>query len=679
MTSNAPNFSEPPAAEDDFVISSLRGGQRFRPGAGPADIGRDANAVLESRAHAALGQSVQRLLSLQAPEGWWKGELETNVSIDAEDILLREFLGIREEERSDRSAAWIRSRQREDGTWASFFGGPGELSITTEAYVALRVVGDSPDQQHMAAAAAFIRQHGGTSQTRVFTKIWLALFGLWSWDQVPSIPPELILLPPWSPYSIYNFSCWARQTVVPLSIVTALRPARPLQFDLSELAPETCPEESSAKPRASIWSMGSAQRLISELPERLASLYGKAPLKPLRKRALGVAERWILQRQEADGGWGGIQPPWVYSIIALHLLGYSTEHPVLAAGMGGLEKMTITDDRGTRVEACQSPVWDTALALQALLDAGVPPNDPALQAAARWLIAEQVNTPGDWTVRRPELEPGGWSFEFQNDNYPDVDDTAVVLAALGGMGSHAPEGTEGALRRGLAWALGMQCSNGGWAAFDVENDSSLLPQLPFCDFGEVTDPPSADVTGHMVELAGIAGFRHAPGMKEAAEKAVEWLLQCQEPDGAWFGRWGANYLYGTAAVVAGLVSFGMEEHHPALARAKAWVIGHQNPDGGWGEDLRGYTEADWRGRGTSTPSQTAWAILSLVALGEDRSEASKAGIAWLLERQNGDGGWDEEHYSGVGFPGDFYINYHLYRDVYPTMALARWLQATRPK
>jgi squalene-hopene/tetraprenyl-beta-curcumene cyclase len=606
---------------------------------------------------AALERAVEKLRSLQDPAGWWKAELETNVTMDAEDMLLREFLGIREPGATERAADRIRSRQRADGSWSLFYGGPADLSTTVEAYAALRLAGDDPQDEHMRLAAALSRDLGGLQQSRVFTRIWLALFGLWSWDQLPVMPPEMVLLPKWAPLNIYEFACWARQTIVPLTIVFAHRPVRPLPFALDELygdKPWAPPAGDSFKGRA-----------LARL-DRFLHLHERLPAHPLREPAMARAERWIVQRQEADGSWGGIQPPWVYSLIALQLRGYALDHPVMRAGLEGLDGFTLDDDQqGRRIEACQSPVWDTALAAVALADAGAPPDDPALIAAAEWLLNEQVNdVKGDWAVRRPQLAPGGWSFEFENDGYPDVDDTAEVVLALLRIAHPA---ANAAVSRAVRWVEGMQDSSGGWAAFDVENKSELARSLPFCDFGEVIDPPSADVTAHALEMLAAAGRADT----ELARRASEWLCAEQEPDGSWFGRWGVNHIYGTGAAVPALVEAGMPPSDLRIRRAVRWLERHQNEDGGWGEDVRSYREPAWIGRGDSTASQTAWALLALHAAGEQDSQAIARGLHWLVRTQLPDGSWDEPQYTGTGFPSDFSINYHLYRLVFPIMALGR--------
>jgi squalene-hopene/tetraprenyl-beta-curcumene cyclase len=626
-------------------------------------------------AQIALERAREHLLALQNDAGWWKGELQTNVTMDAEDMLLREFLGIRTAEETARSAAWIRSQQRADGTWSNFYGGDGDLSTTIEAYWALRLVGDDVEDPHMRAAADFIRAGGGLQRARVFTHVWLALFGLWPWERVPALPPEIVLLPSSVALNIYDFACWARQTIVALTIVTAHRPRHELPFDLDELHGPPVERSRAAGLSAGAW--------LTRL-DRLLRLYERRPLAPLRRLALARAERWIVRRQEADGSWGGIQPPWVYSLMALHLSGYPLEHPVMRRGLEGLERFMVEDrddaanvgappGSSRRLEACQSPVWDTALAAIALADAGLPGEHPAMRRAMQWLQAEEVRVRGDWAVARPQLEPGGWAFEFANDNYPDTDDTAEVALALLHAAPEDRERAQGAIDRAARWLEGMQSAGGGWGAFDADNTRALVRELPFLDFGEVIDEPSADVTAHVLELLAAVGRSETP----VARAGLRWLLDQQEADGSWFGRWGINYVYGTGAALPALVAMGVAPQDTSVRRAVRWLEEHQNEDGGWGEDPRSYDDSAWVGRGASTASQTAWALLALHAAGEARepSPAVARGVAWLVETQRADGTWDEPQYTGTGFPSDYYINYHLYRLSFPVMALGRCLDA----
>ncbi len=649
--------------------------------AGSADPAVSA-ATAATAARAALDRAVACLTGLQDPAGWWQGELETNVTMDAEDLLLREFLGIRTDAETAAAARWIRASQRADGTWANFRGGEADLSTTVEAYTALRLAGDSPEAPHMATAASWIRARGGIEATRVFTRIWLALFGEWRWDDLPVMPPELIYLPRWFPLNVYDWACWARQTIVPLTVVCSFRPVRPFPFTLTELRGYG---RSASDPGSVLRDPWTAvfQGLDKALRGYERSLGRGKPAAALRTAAMRRCAEWIIARQERDGCWGGIQPPWVYSLLALHLLGYELDHPVIKRGLAGLDRFTILEDgpdgQVRRLEACQSPVWDTALAMVALGDAGLPADHQALQAAGQWLLDEEIRGPGDWQVRRPGLTPAGWAFEFDNDGYPDIDDTAEVLLALrraraAGEPDDLARRAAPAFDRAIAWLTGMQSRDGGWGAFDADNTKRLVTKLPFCDFGEVIDPPSADVTAHTVEALCAEGRADS----KAVRRGVAWLLRAQEPDGSWFGRWGANYVYGTGAVVPALLAAGVLPGKPVIRRAVTWLIGHQNPDGGWGEDLRSYTDKAWAGCGESTASQTAWALLALLAAGgDDAMRSAERGVQWLAATQQPDGNWDEPQFTGTGFPGDFYINYHLYRLVFPVSALGRYLAGVR--
>jgi squalene-hopene/tetraprenyl-beta-curcumene cyclase len=457
------------------------------------------------------------------------------------------------------------------------------------------------------------------------------LIGQWPWRRLAHVPVELILLPANGPLSVYDFACWARQTMVSLSVVEALQPVRPSAVDLSEI--------------------GGRKTAVSGTPR----LSGR------RMRAIAVAERWVRERQEADGSWGGIQPPWVWSLIMLAALGHGFEDETFARGLAGWERFMVRDGDRLRPEACQSPVWDTALAVLALRAAGLPADDSRLQAAGSWLLGEEVTVRGDWAIRRPDLAPGGWSFEFDNDLYPDVDDTAVVALALREL-----DLGDDAVRRGLDWMVGMQSRNGGWGAFDADNEALWLYKLPICDFGKVTDEPSADVTAHALEALG-----HESGYDSSLAAGLDWLLAEQEPDGSWFGRWGVNHLYGTGAAVPALEACGVPPGHPAIRRSLAWLDSVQQPSGAFGEDIVSYSDPRRRGRGAATPSQTAWALLAYVAGGAEKGLSTRRAAEYLCQTQGSDGGWDEQQYTGTGFPLDFMIGYHLYRLTFPLLALGR--------
>jgi squalene-hopene/tetraprenyl-beta-curcumene cyclase len=575
----------------------------------------------------AVDRGAERLLSLQHPDGWWKGELESNATMIAEHLFLLHFLGLRDAETDRLLANELLARRREDGTWSIWFEGPPDLSVTVEAYTALKLAGvDAGD-----ATRDYIRKAGGVPRTRIFTRAFLALIGQWPWRRLAHVPVELILLPSDGPLSVYDFACWARQTMVSLSVVEALQPVRPSNIDLAEI--------------------GGRKTSPSRAPHHSR----------LRREAIGVAERWVRERQEVDGSWGGIQPPWVWSLIMLAALGHGFEDETFARGLAGWERFMIRDGDRLRPEACQSPVWDTALAVLALRAAGVPADEPRLQAAGTWLLGEEVTVRGDWSIRRPELAPGGWAFEFDNDLYPDVDDTAVVVLALRELGL----GDE-AVARGLDWMVGMQSRSGGWGAFDVDNEALWLYKLPICDFGKVTDEPSADVTAHALEALG-----HEQGYDASQAAGLDWLLAEQEQDGPWFGRWGVNHIYGTGAALPALEACGVPPDHPAIKRALAWLDSVQQPSGAFGESIESYREQKSRGRGRATPSQTAWGLLGYVSGGAGKGLSARRAAQYVCQSQRPDGDWDEQHFTGTGFPLDFMIRYHLYRITFPLLALGR--------
>jgi len=604
----------------------------------------------------ALDAGVERLLSLQKPDGFWVAELESNVTMTAQHIFWHVFLRIDHEDIVRRCANELLARRRDDGTWAIYWGGEPDLAATVEAYTALRIAGLAADDPRLAGARSYIEGRGGIGASRVFTRMWLALFGLWPWEEIQAIPPELVLLKPELPLSVYSFGCWARQTLVALSIVMHYRPVRRL------------PEERLAR-EIDLGPMERAQTAWNLLDSAIR-WYNGQPVQPGRERALAYAERWLIDRQELDGSWGGIQPPWVWSLIAFACRGHGPESPYIRRGIDGWKRFMVDDGERLRPEACQSPVWDTCLALVALRAAGMAAEGPALQKAGEWLLQEEVRARGDWAVRLPGVEPGGWAFEYDNDLYPDIDDAAVVGIALNELGiGHS------SASRACGWIEAMQSRSGGWGAFDKDNEAYWLYEIPFVDFGAIIDPPSVDVSGHAVEL-----LAKDPRYEDSTRRGVDYLLAQQEENGSWFGRWGVNYIYGTGAALPALEAAGIPNDHPAMRRAVAWLESVQQEHGGFGEDCRSYdVEEDgsgWHGRGEPTASQTAWALLGLVAAGEAHSEAATRAAGWLAENQREDGDWDEPYFTGTGFPRHFLINYHLYRTYWPVMALGR-LKAAR--
>ncbi|MEO6912886.1 MAG: squalene--hopene cyclase [Candidatus Baltobacteraceae bacterium] len=588
------------------------------------------------------------LLARQDPQGWWSGELETNVTMVAEQVLLYRFLGLSLDPLRAGAIRHLLHFQRDDGSWALYHDGPADLSTTIEAYVALKVLGVGAQPR----ALRIIRRLGGVASARVFTKIWLALFGKYPWDGIPTMPPELIYLSPKLPFNLYDFACWARGTIAPLTIVIARRPVRPLGVSLGEVLVEGAePDTHRVSGSGAFWWL-----------DRLLKHYERSRVKPGRERSCSRVARWIVERQEADGSWGGIQPPWVYSLIALSIEGYALDHPVMRRGLEGMERFTITDKDGRRIQACMSPVWDTAWALRALIAAGLRSDHPAIGCAIDWLLGEQISRGGDWQIRCSAPGCGGWAFEFDNDIYPDVDDTAVVVSALIESGNRS-ERVQTAIARAEQWVRAMRSRNGGWASFDRDNTRDLVYRLPFADFGAMTDPPTEDVTAHVLEMLALLG---RDTRDSDLSSAYRFLSKTQKPGGSWYGRWGVNYIYGTWCAMTAIAALHRDDE--LLGRGAQWLLKVQNADGGWGESPHSYVDESFAGIGTSTPSQTAWALLALQSAGLHDRDASARGRTFLRERCR-DGTWNEPEHTGTGFPGDFYINYHLYRHLFPMMAL----------
>jgi squalene-hopene/tetraprenyl-beta-curcumene cyclase len=645
---------------------------------------------------ASIASAIGWLDRTQTADGFWVGMLESNCCMEAEWLLAMHFLGVEHPRRND-IVATIRAAQRPDGAWQSYYDAPqGDINATVECYAALRCVGVPADDAALVSARDWILGHGGLRGVRVFTRYWLALIGEWPWEHTPNLPPEVIANPKWFPFNIYNFASWARATLLPLAVLSASRASRPLPAEqrLDELFPEGRERMNYALPRAH--PLLSFKRLFL-WTDRLLHWYQAIGLTPGRQVAVKACLEWIVRHQDADGAWGGIQPPWIYSLMALNAAGYPLSHPVLARGLAALDEHWTYDRGGTlHVQASESPVWDTLLTLLAMQDCDRDMTAP-MTRALHWVLANEITHRGDWARKNRRAPAGGWAFERANLHYPDVDDTAVAMIVLGRL----PEAlrtdprVRGAIERGSGWILAMQSSNGGWAAFDRDNDKLIITMIPFCDFGEALDPPSADVTAHVLEGLAVLGFDRS---HPAIERAYRFLRAEQEPDGSWFGRWGVNHVYGTGAVLPALAAIGEDMSQPYLRRATAWLAAKQNQDGGWGETCASYMDDTLRGTGPSTASQTGWALLALLAAGHREHDAVVLrGLAYLQTTQRDDGTWDEPYYTGTGFPGygfgarldfrdartrariaqgtelqrGFMINYNLYRHYFPLMALGR--------
>ena len=611
----------------------------------------------------------------QLPAGYWWAELESNVTITAEYLMLFHFMGIVSKEKERKIANYLLSKQTKEGFWTIYYGGPGDLSTTVEAYFALKLAGYSADHPAMVKARTFILEKGGIIKCRVFTKIFLALFGEFAWLGVPSMPIELMLLPNWAYFNMYELSSWSRATMIPLSIVMTERPVR-------KLPPKARVQELYVRPlRPTDYTFTKENGILTWKNifigvDHMLKVYEKNPIRPFKNKGLAIAEKWVLEHQETSGDWGGIQPAMLNSVLALHCLGYANDHPAIAKGLEALANFAIESSDSLVLQSCVSPVWDTALALKALVDSGVPTDHPAVVKATQWLMDREVRKAGDWKVKSPNLEPGGWAFEFLNDWYPDVDDSGFVMLAIKDVEVKDKKQKEEKIKRGINWCLGMQSKNGGWGAFDKDNTKHLLNKIPFADLEALIDPPTADLTGRMLELMGTFGY---PKTHPAVVRALEFLKKNQEPEGSWWGRWGVNYIYGTWSVLGGLAAIGEDLSQPYIKRAVNWIKSRQNLDGGWGETCESYHDPSLAGIGESTPSQTGWALLSLMAAGEAHSSTVARGIQFLLDTQKTDGTWDEDKYTGTGFPKYFMIKYHIYRNCFPLTALGTYRSLTRTK
>jgi len=623
-----------------------------------------ARSTIAERLSEAIDRGVAHLLSLQAQEGYWLGELEADTTLESDYVFYLHVLGKADPERIGKLASYVRRRQLPDGGWNIYFGGPSELNASVKAYVALRLAGDASSAPHMEAARRRVHALGGLEQTNSFTRFYLALAGGIGWEMAPAVPPELMLLPRWFPVNIWEMSSWTRGIVVPLAILYALKPqwSLPQQIRVEELL-----RDPSRKLQAFAWGEPwlSWRNCFLAL-DRACKLYDRMPWQPFRQHALRQGREWLLAHLERSEGLAAIYPAMMNAIFALVAMGHSPDDPLTQREIAQLERFEIEDRDTIRLQPCFSPVWDTAVAMVALEEAGVPPNHPALVWAADWLLDHQVLGPGDWQEKNPGAQPGGWVFEFRNDFYPDVDDTAFVLMAL--------QRVREAARRGIAWMVSMQNRDGGWAGFDKDNDRQFLNHIPFADHNAMLDPSSADVTARVLECLGRHGW---PVRHPVLQRALAYLAKEQEQEGPWFGRWGVNYIYGTSGVLRALETVKLTGRE-FCQKAAEWLCAVQNPDGGFGESIASYYDPKLKGQGVSTPSQTAWGLIGLLAAGWREEPAVTQGVEHLLERQSSDGSWEEPEFTGTGFPRVFYLKYHLYRTYFPLYALARYRnQGTR--
>lgn len=631
----------------------------------------DETARAADRLDEAVRGSAAALMASQKDDGHWVFKLEADATIPAEFVLYLHYLDERDPPLEQRIGVYLRDIQdKSHGGWPLFHGGEFNISASVKAYFALKAIGDDIDAPHMKQAREAILAHGGAATSNVFTRTLLALFGQIPWKGVPVMPVEIMLLPRWFPFHLDRVSYWSRTVIAPLVVLMSLRPQarNPLKISISELfitPPEQVANWYLDKPR-SRWAY--VFRALDRVLHQVQPYFPQG----LRRLAVERAVAFVDERLNGEDGLGAIFPAMVNAVLMYDLLGVPKDDPRVVIAKKSIRNLVVEEGDRAWVQPCLSPVWDTALATHALLEAGGPEAEASARRAADWLVDRQItDVVGDWAVRRPGLAPGGWAFQYANPHYPDVDDTAVVMAALDRLD---PERYADSIEKGAVWLRGMQSEGGGWGAFDAENTAHYLNHIPFADHGALLDPPTADVSARCVSVLSVLGERQTDPV---AKEGVAYLLKEQEADGSWFGRWGTNYVYGTWSALAALNAAGLEHDHPAFRKAVAWLVAKQREDGGWGEDGRSYWDGEPQGEGSvSTPSQTAWALLGLMAAGETAHPAVARGIEYLIRTRNEEGLWDEEHYTAVGFPRVFYLRYHGYRQFFPVWALARYRNLT---
>jgi squalene-hopene/tetraprenyl-beta-curcumene cyclase len=626
--------------------------------------------AVRSEVDLAISRARDVLLATQAPDGHWVGEAEANSTITSEYLLFCHLLDRVDREREAKMVRYLRERQLADGGYSLYDGGSANLSATIKAYFAMKVAGVAVEDPAMVAARALIRERGGPVEADVFTKILLALFGEYDWRGVPSMPVEIMLLPRWSFFNLLEVSYWSRTVIVPLLILMDSKPVMrlPESCRLDELWP--VPREHASlrfpriprpfSPKRFIW-----KNLFIGVDDALKGWERLGP-RPFRGRAIEAALRWLEERLAVPGGLGGIFPAMTNAVLALRTLGYPEDHPLIRGQIKEIENLGVETADSLHYTPCVSPVWDTSLAANALIESGLAPDHPQLVRAGEWMMDKQITVPGDWQIKRPDVPPGGWPFQYHNDFYPDLDDSAMVMMALAKIQGLDPERKARCMERGLAWFVGMQGSDGGWASFDADNSRLVFNNIPFADHGALLDPSTEDLTGRGLELLGTLG--HGPD-QPAAQRALGFIRKTQHETGAWYGRWGVNYIYGTWSVLRGLGAIGEDCSADYVQRAIAWIEQRQNADGGWGETLASYEDETLAGRGESIPSQTAWALLGLFAAGRTEGHAVEQGIRYLIDTQTADGSWEDPLWNGTGFPRVFYLKYHLYAKYFPLWAL----------
>jgi squalene-hopene/tetraprenyl-beta-curcumene cyclase len=626
---------------------------------------------IAERVQAARDAAIRYLFSTQHEDGYWCGELEADTTLESDYILLHRLLGTGDETRIQKAANQILSFQHEDGGWPIYDGGPSNVSATVKAYFGLKLAGYSQDHPALVRAHKCIDALGGVTAVNTFTKVYLCFLGQYDYRCVPAIPPEIVLFPKWFWFNIYEISSWSRAILVPLSIAYAKKPFKKLSPEqgIQELFPGGDMHNTNLhlKWDRKLFSWRNFFLVLNGVTHFCERFH----IRPLRSIALKAAEEWMLERCEMSDGIGAIYPGIMNSIIALRCLGYSMDDPQMIRAIDEFEALGIEEETTFRMQPCKSPVWDTVYAMFALGEAGVPRDDPRMIAAADWVLKKQVTHKGDWAVKNSKTAPGGWYFEFNNEFYPDVDDTAQVNLALNHVDHPSERYQHESVKRAIDWVLSMQCKDGGWASFDKDNTRMVFQYVPFADHNAMLDPPTVDITARVLEMLAAYGYTHE---HPAVKRGISFIKKHQESDGSWFGRWGVNYLYGTFLCLRGLEAVGEDQYEPFMQQAAEWLRSIQNGDGGWGETVGSYDNPQLAGQGMSTASQTAWAVLGLLAAGDTRSECVERGIEYLLNTQKRDGSWDDEWYTGTGFPRVFYLKYHMYAEYFPLLALATWMK-----
>ena len=624
-----------------------------------------------------LDRAREALLGLQEGGGWWDGEDEANPTLDAQYIFLLHFTGLLEQPKWQAKARklcnWMRRIQREDGTWPIYHDGPGCISVTTECYTALKLMGDDPDAPHMAKAREFIVAQGGPARTRVLTRFQLAFLGELPWSVCPSVPLQFLLVPRITRFNIYELSYWARVCTVPLMVLAEEKATKPVPAGrgISELYPEP-PDVSLLYEGSEDMPTFSWANFFVKV-DKLLKFADRANLRPLKGMAMAKARKWILDHQDPEGDWGGIFPAIANSLLALYVMGMGVDEEPFVKGLEALERFEWPSDENddTHIAPCVSPVWDTGWSVLALVESGLDPQAPQIQKANRWLADNQIKVKGDWAVKAPHVPAGGWAFQFYNRFYPDTDDSAVVMMALTNGGLTDDERKQ-VFQRGMGWLMGMQNKDGGWGAFEREVNEEVYDEILYNDEKNMLDPSTVDVTGRILEMLGVLGAsREDPVVK----RAEAYVRREQEADGKWWGRWGVNYVYGTWSVVRGLAALGVSPEDPAMVKAADWLESFQQESGGWGESCLSYAPGHEAATCDPTASQTAWAVMALVACGRAEGEACYRGVQWLIEHQEADGLWSEQEFTGTGFPEAFYLRYDYYPKYFPVLALGAYRNA----